>query len=236
MNTSKKTIYAMLKSITCLSLAIFIMASCHKDNDNSTVAPNSKIMLVHASPGTTPYDVTMNGLRLNMNAITYGNYLNYGPVSSGNAEFSLLRWGTKTVVVKDSFSLKPYAAYSLFIADTSSNVGLLLIADDLSAPAKGKAKLRFINLNPDAASLNLNLLGDTTALFTKIPFKGNTAFIQVDPSTGIGFSLADSTGENILATSAKYKIDQGGIYTVIAKATKSATDTTTPAIGMINNR
>ena len=56
------------------------------------------------------------------------------------------------------------------------------------------------------------------------------------PSTGIGFSLADSTGENILATSSKYKIDQGGIYTVIAKATKSATDTATPAIGMINNR
>jgi len=236
MNTPKKTIYQVLTSATFLSLVILIMASCHKDSHDLPVVANSKVMLVHASPGTTPYDVTMNGLRLNMNALTYGNYLNYGPVSSGNAEFSLVRWGTKTLVVKDSFSLKPYAAYSLYIADTSSNVSLLLIADDLSAPARGKAKLRFINLNPDAASLNLNLLGDTTALFTNIPFKGNTAFIQVDPSTGIGFSLADSTGENILATSSKYKIDQGGIYTVIAKATKSATDTTSPAIGMINNR
>jgi hypothetical protein len=236
MNTFQNTIYRMLKSITCLSLTLLIMASCHKDNHNSAATPTSGIMLIHASPGTTTYDVTLNGLRLNMSPITYGNYLNCGLVQAGNARFTIFQGGKKEVVAKDTFFLKPYANYSLYIADVPSNLSLLLTRDNLSAPDMGKAKLRFVNLNPGAGALNLNPLGDTTALFTNIPFKGYTDFIQVDPATAIGFSLADSTGTNILATSSKYRIDRGGIYTVIAKAAKSATDTTTPAIGMINNR
>jgi hypothetical protein len=236
MTTPKKTIYQMLKSIAFMSFLIFIMASCHKETSNSFSNESSNLTLVHASPGTTAYDVKMNGRRLNLNSFTYGNYYNYGLVPSGPAVFSITRAGTNIVAAKDSFSLISYAAYSFYITDFPSNVSLLITKDDLSAPAAGKAKLRFINLNPDSGPLNLNYIGNTTPLFANIPFKSNTAFIQLNPATGIDFTIADSTGTNILATSAKYRIDQGRIYTIIAKGAKSATDTPTTAIGVINNR
>lgn len=228
--------YRMLRSTAYLSLLIVIMASCHKDDHNSVNSGVSSLTLVHASPGTVAYDVKLNGRRLNIGAFTYGNYYNYGLVSAGNAEFSITNAETNNVAAKETFSLKPYGAYSLYIADIPSKVSLLLTQDDLSAPSAGKAKLRFINLNPEAGSLNLNFLGDTTTLFANIPFKSNTAFIQIAPATGIGFAIADSTGTNILATSSKYRIDQGRIYTVIAKTAKSATDTSTLAIGVIKNQ
>ena len=235
MNNSKKTIQQLVKNTAFFSLVILILASCRKDNSTSVNSGTSSLTLVHASPGTIAYDVKLNGRRLNQNAFTYGNYYNYGLVPSGYAVFSITHAGTNIVAARDSFSLKRHNAYSLYIADIPSKVSLLLTKDDLSAPAPGKAKLRFINLNPDAGALNLNYLGDTTTLFPSIPFKFNTAFIQVNPATGIGFAIADSTGKNILATSAKYRIDEGRIYTVVAKGAKSVTDTGTAAIGVIIN-
>jgi Domain of unknown function (DUF4397) len=236
MITSKTKIHQLLKNTALLSLVIIILASCRKDSSPSVNSGYSGLTLVHASPGSIAYDVKLNGRRLNQNAFTYGNYYNYGFVPSGKAVFSITYAGTNMVAARDSLSLKPYNAYSLYITDISSRVSLLFTKDDLSAPAPGKAKLRFINLNPVTGALNLNYLGDTIPLFTYIPFKSNTEFIQVKPATGIGFAIADSTGKNILATSAKYRIDEGRIYTVVAKGGKSATDTTSAAIGVIINR
>jgi hypothetical protein len=235
MNKFQTTINRMLMSTALLSFLMVIMASCHKDDHNSVNSGTSNLELVHASPGTVAYDVKLNGRRLNPTPFTYGNYFNYGPVPSGTAIFSITR-GTNIVAARDSFSLEPKAAYSLYIADIPTQVSLLLTKDDLSAPAAGKAKLRFINLNPDAGPLNLSYLGDTATIFSNIPFKSGTDFMQVDPATGIGFSIADSTGTNILATSAKYRIDQGRIYTVVGKGAKSARDTAVAAIGVIINR
>ncbi len=235
MNTSKTKIHQLLKKTAFLSLFILILASCRKDS-SSVNSGTSSLTLVHASPGTIAYDVKLNGRRLNQNAFTYGNYYNCGLVPSGNAVFSITHAGTNRVAARDSFSLKPYAAYSLYIIDIPSKVSLLFTKDDLSAPASGKAKLRFINLNPNTGALNLNYLGDTNPLFPGIPFKANTAFAQVNPATGIGFAITDSSGKHILATSAKYRIDEGRIYTVVAKGAKSATYTATAAIGVIINR
>jgi Domain of unknown function (DUF4397) len=236
MNTFQTTINRMLLRTAFLSFVILILASCHKDDHTSVFNGTSNLTLVHASPGTAAYDVKLDGRTLNLTPLTYGNYSNYGLVPAGNANFSLTQAGTNIVTAKDSLSLKPYAAYSLYITDIPSKVSLLLTKDDLSAPAPGKAKLRFINLNPDAGLLNLSYLGDTTTLFDSIPFKSNTAFIQVKPATGTGFAITDSTGANIVATSAKYRLDAGRIYTVVAKGAKSATDTATAAIGVIINR
>jgi hypothetical protein len=197
----------MLRNAALLSLLILVAASCRKEDHNSVGSGASNLALVHASPGTVAYDVKLNGRRINPGPFTYGNYYNYASVPSG-----------------------------LYITNIPAKVGLLLTEDDLSAPAPGKAKVRFINLNPDAGPLTLNYLGDTTTLFSNIPFKSNTAFIQVTSATAIGFSITDSSGKNVLATSAKYRINQGGIYTIVGKGARSATDTATAAIGVIVNR
>jgi hypothetical protein len=234
MNTFQTTISRMLRNAALLSLVVLIAASCRKEDHNSGSSGASNLALVHASPGKVAYDVKLNGRRINPGPFTYGNYYNYASVPSGSAIFTITS-GTNIVVARDSFSLRPCDAYSLYVTNIPTKVSLLLTEDDLSAPAPGKAKVRFINLNPDAGPLNLNYLGDTTTLFSNIPFKSNTAFIQVTPATGIGFAITDSTGKNVLATSVKYRIDQGGIYTIVGKGARSATDTATAAIGVIVN-
>ncbi len=120
MNTSKKTIHQLLKNTAFLSLVILILASCRKDSNTSANSGNSSLTLVHASPGTIAYDVRLNGLRLNPNVFTYGNYYNYGLVPSGNAVFSITYARTNMVAARDSFSLKPYTTYSLYITDIPS--------------------------------------------------------------------------------------------------------------------
>lgn len=236
MKNLKNNFYKTIKFTGLLSLIVLILASCRKDNENSNTVSTSKIAFVHASPGSIVYDFKVNSGKENPQAIAYSKYIGYGLIPSGKSEFSITAIGSNQVAAKSVFDLKPHTAYSIYITDVPSKANLLLTEDDLSMPVAGKAKIRFINLSPDAGSLDLSILGDTSAIFTKTSFRSNTAFVQVNPSTAIGFSISDSTKTSV-ATSLKYRLEQGKIYTVIAKGLKSATDTTTKlAVGVIMNK
>jgi hypothetical protein len=236
MKNLKNNFYKTMKVTGLLSLIVLVLASCRKDNANPNVASLSNIAFVHASPGNIVYDFKVNSDKSNPQSVAYSKYIDYGLISSGKSEFNIFEKGSNQAAAKSVFDLKPKTAYSIYITDIPSKVNLLLTEDDLSRPATGKAKIRFINLSPDAGSLDLSILGDTTAIFTKTSFKSNTAFLQVNPSTAIGFAISDSTKTSV-ATSPKYRLEQGKIYTVIAKGLKSAADTTTKlAVGMITNK
>jgi hypothetical protein len=236
MKIFKNNLSAVAKEAAALSIIIFALASCQKD-DHRVTTPPAKLAIVHAAPGTTAYDLKMNSNRLNTVPLNYSNFISYGVVSSGKSDFSITPKGSNVVEARASLGLKPYSAYSLYITGVPGNTDLLLTEDDLSYPAPGKAKLRFINLSPDAGPVNLQLLADTTRLFSNVAYKSTTAFIQVAPATGTGFILTDSLNRTTLVISSKYKIQPGRIYTVIAKGLRTAKDTTTRlALGMINNR
>jgi hypothetical protein len=233
MNTSIRTIGLSLATICAMFI---LMTACKKENKSGSAITPSRLSMVHASPGGAAYDMLANGARLTLRPLYYGNYTGYGAVASGRSEFTVLRRDRKTVVAKTTFDLSPFKAYSIYIADVPSSASLLLTQDDLSAPSPGKAKLRFVNLNPDAGVLDLHIPGDSSALFQKIPFKTSTDFIELSPATAIGFILRDSLAKEDLTISSKYRIDQGGIYTVVAKGLRSDTGASRLTIGMINNK
>jgi len=236
MKNFKNNFYKSMKVTGLLSLMVLIFASCRKDNGNSTTIQHTQLTLVHVSPGNVAYNVSLNNRKLDPGSLAYSKYISYGLIPSGKSEFSIMAKGSNQVAAKSVFDLKPHNAYSVYITDIPSKVNLLLTEDDLSMPATDKAKIRFINLSPDAGSLDLSILGDTTAIFSKTSFKSNTAFVQVNPSTAIGFAISDSTKTSV-AISPKYKLEKGKIYTVIAKGLKSSGDTTTKlAVGMIMNK
>jgi hypothetical protein len=236
MNILKTNLSTVTKDILALLLIFFLFTSCQKD-DHHVVAPPAKLAIIHAAPGSTAYNLKMNSIRLNAVPLTYSNFISYSLVSSGKSDFSITPKGSNIAETRASLALKPYTDYSLYITGVPGNTDLLLTEDDLSPPVPNKAKLRFINLSPDAGPVTLQLLADTTRLFSNVAYKSSTAFIQVAPATGTGFILTDSVNNATLVISSKYKIQPGRIYTIIAKGLRAAKDTTTRlALGMINNQ
>jgi hypothetical protein len=101
-----------------------------------------------------------------------------------------------------------------------------MVKDDLTAPASGKARVRFVHLSPDAPAFNLAIAGKDTDLFTDKSFKGYTDFVDIDPAEKVTFNVKNKVNGAIAASIADVKIEANKIYTVWVKGLVAATDNT----------
>ena len=84
---------------------------------------------------------------------------------------------------------------------------LILFYDDLSAPASGKAKIRFVNLAPGAPNVDFQIAGQASSLFT------NTAYGRA------GGSVLSGNGLNAFSLGPFVSVDAGSVNFNVIKTT-----------------
>src|SRR5690606_6283810 len=114
---------------------------------------------------------------------------------------------------------------SLYIVNKAADPEYLLINDKLSNPATGKAKVRFLNLAPDATALDL-VIEDETTKFENKAFKAYTDFADITENTTATLKLINrANGNAVVATLDDVELKSGGIYTIWAKGLLTTTET-----------
>jgi Domain of unknown function (DUF4397) len=235
MNNSKNKFYSFGKALGILSLSALLIVSCKKDNNDAPPSiPPASLAIAHVSPGSPELELKINGTKV-PKMLNYGTFVSYDLLRSGKQEFSINKKGGTDVLAKTMFNLSPNKAYSVYIADTLSKPMLFLTEDDLTIPATGKAKIRFINLSPDAGDLDVSVTGQAKALFSKTSYKSSTEFIQVDPAAELNLAIS-STGKTIALATSKVKIEKDKIYTIWAKGLLASSDSTKLGITLITNK
>jgi len=171
---------------------------------------------------------------------TFGNVQINFTEGSGTAYKASRQFGNSATYSATGGPNGPIAGYyhTVFAASTKYNAGkdtLLLFYDDLSAPAAGKAKLRFVHLAQGIAGVNVRLKqNDTeTPLFTAILYGSaggsnlqgaaydSAPFTNVNAGT---ISLIVSAGENAAPVAidqqalSNITLEAGKIYTVFIRA------------------
>lgn len=227
---------AIIKPVFGLLAIALTVTSCSKDNDNGTSPGVATLAIVHAAPGTPELNLAIGGVKTNLKGLTFGTFINYANINEGLSEFGVTKKDSTRILTKSSLALKNGKAYSLFITDVPAKTAFALVEDDLTAPVTDKANLRFVNMSPDAGSLDLAITGQATALTTNTVFKGATAFTAVTPGTEVNFEIRANTKPDVLAKIEKVKIEKGKIYTIWAKGLKAATDTTKLSLKLITNK
>jgi hypothetical protein len=217
-------------------LAIAVAFTACSDDKDAPTPPASALAIVHAAPGSPALDFKINGTKANGTNLTFGTFLSYGAIVSKTYEMGVTKKDSTRVLTKSDLELKNNKAYTVFVTGVPATPSLVLIEDDLSAPATDKAKLRFVNLSPDGGNLNLGVTGQATPLFTNTAFKAATAFSSVDPAAALTLEIKENTKPEVLATLANVKIEKGKIYTIWAKGLKAATDSTKLALKVITNK
>jgi len=89
-----------------------------------------------------------------------------------------------------------------------------VLEDNNSAPASGKAHVRFVHASPDAPAVDIAVAGGPV-LFSNVPFKGVGAYTPVDAGT---YDLeVRLTGTNtVVLPLPGIKLDAGTVYTAWA--------------------
>lgn len=178
-------------------------------------AATSNILVVHASPDAPGVDLLLDGVVVNSQALMYPDNTGYLSANAGTRSIKVNASGTSTTVIDASLTLDPNAAYSIFAADILSNIAAVVLEDDLSAPASGKAHARFVHLSPDAPAVDITLT-DGTVVFGDVEFKESTAFTPLDAASyDLQVRLAGTS--NVVLNLPGIILEDGKIYTVFAK-------------------
>lgn len=214
-----KTIFKTIIAVVAVSV---VVTACSKDRYE--VQPVAGLSIINAFAAPDSLDFYIDQTRANNRGpLKYNSKIDYLNLFPGNRAFSITKKGSNKVLASERFNMVAGIGYSIFVLDTvnTNTKKYLLAEDDLSDPAAGKAKIRFINLSKDAPVLSLRIDGKDANLFTDKAFYEYTAFTAVDPGTSVTFNV--KAGDVVKATVPNVKIEQGKIYTIYAKGISTAT-------------
>ena len=212
--------------------SLILFSSCSKDEDEPGTA---KVLVTHASPNAPGVDLLVDNNKVNTQALTFPNNTGYLEVNSGRRNIKVNASGTSTTVINADLDLVEGRNYSVFAANTLSSIEAVVLEDNLTAPAAGKAHVRVVHLSPDAPAVNIGVQGLPTNLFTNLSFKNATAFTPVDAgSYTLEVKLASN---NAVVLTVPATLAAAKIYTVFARGfvTPPAGNTNSLGVSVITN-
>ena len=205
----KKLFYGSLLVLTSLTL----ITSCKKDEETKTYA---NVLVTHASPNAPGVDLLVDGSKQNSAALAYPNNTGYLKVESGTRNIKVNVSGTSTSVITADLTLEKDKSYSVFAVDSVSKISAVVLADDLTAPATGKAHVRFVHLSPNAPAVDVAVAGGGAVVFGNKAFKEYTAFTPLDAGS-YNLEVRVAGTSTVALTLPTITLESGKIYTVFAK-------------------
>lgn len=231
---SYKTLF---KGFTLFILSAAIFTACKKDDEQKpTPNTNARVALMISSPGANELSFFVKDKKISTAPLLYNTIVNYLTVSEGAQELIFKNKDASSVVDQLAANLKPSTSYTLIFTDQSPKTAMVLVEDDLSDPAKDKAKVRFSNLSPDAPALDLYINGKLETTFSNKNFKETSIFQNIDPGTTLKFELKAHGKIEVLATLENFHILNGKIYTIWARGLKESTTTNKLGLEAMTNR
>lgn len=206
--------------MVAVAVIVFTLSACLKDDGG--VNQISAVRALNAVPGSPKLDIGLDGNKLNYDQNTGRNedfaYLDTLPYKNAWPGNRLVRvfdpedGPSAPPVVQGTVGFTPGKFYSLYVVGHEA-IELMATEDDLSAPAAGKAKLRFIHLSPDAPALDFGIAGEETLLATNKAFKSIEGFFAVDADEAHTFRITDHGSDDVLHAF-EFTPKAGLIYTV----------------------
>ncbi len=196
----------VISAVLVLSLALATSALAQ---DNA-----ARVRVVHASPDAPAVDVWVDGSVAFSNA-PFKGITSYAALSPGSYNVQVTPTGaTEPVVIDANLDLAASTDYTVVAVGQLANIEPLVLVDNNSAPAAGKAHVRFVHASPDAPAVDIAVAGGPV-LFSNVPFKGVGDYLPVDAGT---YDLeARLAGTDTVALSVPgVTLDDGGVYTIFA--------------------
>lgn len=214
----------LVKKVIGTTAALALLVGCKSDDTAVSPAPTgtAKVMVVHASPDAPAVDLLVNNTVV-ASGLSFPNNTDYLTVSAGTQNVKVRVAGTTSTVIDANLPVTANTNYSVFAADSVSRLTPVVVTDDLTSPATGKAHVRFVHLSPDAPAVDVALQGGAVVFGNKA-FKESTQFTPLDAGTyNLEVRLAGTT--TVVLPLPNITLQAGKIYTVFARGFVGGTGT-----------
>lgn len=182
----KKLLYSLLVTV--------VLISCGKRNEYSTNF--SSVAFINASPGAPAVNVFIDTIEQTAGAVAYRSTSGYRSVEPGmrNIEFrTTVNFVTaKRGGINESFTVN--TASSIFLYDTltaaNQTFRTLRLSDDLTLPANGMIKVRFVPLAMNAPAVDVTFLRTSAATPDSVTITNRT-YVGANPSDATKQTLSN---------------------------------------------
>jgi len=213
-NNFVKFPWGKLGSILCCVVLVLLLASCLNDDDGVQPVPVAYVSIYHESPNAPELDVIVDDRPVS--TLEYTDYTGYLNFYTGERNFKINPLNASNALVDTTYNFEDGAFYSLFIVNNLTHVETLAVRDSASDPAEGKAKVRFINLSPDAPALDVTAGENETPLFAGQAFKQPSDFTEVN-AEAYSFDITAAGSSDTLISVSDINLQPSKFYTIIVR-------------------
>ena len=229
----KTRVSIVLALLICASLAIVFLPGCKKKSDPVTYA---KVMFVNGCSGSATISAKVNNSSVqDVSTIIFPGNTGYRNVIS-NTNLKLDFYGTKgSLLSTANTNLSTNANYSFYAGGLAGASSVTITTDELSAPSKGKAKVRFINLSSD--NLNEDFIVGGQKLDSNIYYMVCSPFHEITGGDTVNVLIQDPfyVQPAYIAQLSKKVFAAGKIYTIMLSGTYLGTNGSFLRLTIINN-
>jgi len=191
------------------------LSSCSDDDIQTGESVNVKI--VNAAESSPAQDVFIEDVKVNSSALGYLESTGYITTtnSGNNRKIESRTSGSADVFATEEEDLKSNRNYTFFLTGTGSSADIEVTEDDLTAPASGKVKVRFVHVS-SMSSEKVDIYSGTTKIAAGVERGDVSRFQQLDGGiTTIGVTTAGSTDNSAIKSLTIQNLDAGKIYTIL---------------------
>jgi len=171
------------------------------------------LRVVHASPGAPEVDVLVDGQPI-LERLAYGSASEYLPITAESHRIQIVPTGqtANAAVVDKTIDATPGQAYIAAVFGLLNDIGGDVYDVDMSEIEPGNARVRVINLSPDAGDVDLLETGGT-GWFNDVGLGKASDYINIAPGT----YSADLRGKDdrVLKTFPDLTFEETSVYDVV---------------------
>lgn len=214
---SKRPVFIMLLIVFGFSIAF---SGCEPVGEELRLG-EANLRIINASPEANEYSVFINDTLKTGQPLKYGEVSDYLTISAGTNSVYTEVNGLVMRNTKNQVFMQRDQNYTLFLAGKASQDSLIYVStlDIKQVLPDTSARVRFINVSPDAKNLNLvfqkNLV-DSVNVISNIPYRTASNYVKIKSSTYF-MRIKKSTGAVRLANLDNYKLEAGKSYTFWTK-------------------
>lgn len=217
MNNVKKIVSNRITAWALCCCMFLVFTGCLDDDSNP--APNYPVAFVslyHGSPDAPALDIEVDNNQINTSEFEYAEYTGYLRFYTGDRNLKFGPFASSSVNIDTTVTFEANKAYSVFVADEFVNGGVVVLNDNSDPAASGKAKVRVINLSPDAGEVDFMIAAETDNWASDLAFKEATEFTEIDAGE-FDFEVRASDDNELLLSLPNTQLQSRYFYTIVIR-------------------
>jgi len=237
-NKNKSSILLYLCYFVTGIMCLPALSSCSKEGTNISSA-NAYINLINVSPDVRPFNLYANTIRQGLTQYTYPSASGYFLMNVADTPLQIRPVLANNVIQVNLLTLgkvlQRNVRYTWFVTGlrADSSLSTVFTVDSGSVPTIGRGKIRFVNVSPNSAGLNLT--ANDTVAFSNVTYKKVSDYIEVTAGNYNINVSATSAPSTSLKRLTNVSVLDGKLYTVYAYGLVGRVDTAAFNLGVILN-